>query len=250
MTAETSKLDDGTAAMFEPFEKKNLSARISDQILHLISDQRLSAGDRLPSERDLAIQLGVGRPTLREALSALTLMNVIEIRPGSGVYVSSLEVDTLAEPLEWIFALTESSIVQLFEVRLPLELHAVALASEHAKDADIADLVAHLDDMEAVDSDPAAWDRADSEFHTILAGLSGNPLLRQFVGVVNQLASRARRATYESVDAREATFKEHRVIVEAVASGDATRARSAMEAHLQHARIHLERYAIGEGRES
>ena len=114
---------------FEPIKRSGLAEEISTRLISLIKEKLLQPGDKQPPERELAAMLNVSRPSLREALRALAILNIIEIRQGDGTYVSSLDTELLVEHLDLIFSLDDSTILQLFEVRKIFEPEIAALAA-------------------------------------------------------------------------------------------------------------------------
>ena len=113
---------------FGTLEKEVLPDKIVDRLLTLIKDRQLEPGDRLPPERELAVTMGVSRPSLRAALRALAVMNVIEIRQGSGAYITALEPQQLMAHLDFVFSLNDSTFLQLFDARRIIEVGIAALA--------------------------------------------------------------------------------------------------------------------------
>lgn len=225
--------------MFEALEKDTLPNRIVDSLLGLITEKRLLPGDKLPPERELAQMMNVGRPVLREALRALAVMNVIEIRPGSGAYVSALQPEQLVRHLDFVFSLDNSSIFQLIDARKTLELRTAALAAKQITTEEIAELESYLAQMVANIYDPEKCDEFDRSFHRKIASASRNPILFQFVAVVNQLGGKSRRRSYGLPDALPETFDEHQAIVDALNARDPKAARKAMAYHLDQAELHL-----------
>src|SRR5215207_3743686 len=129
---------------FKQFSRDALAAKIVDSLLEMIREGQLSPGDKLPSERDLATMMKVGRPTLREALRGLALMNVVEIRHGHGTYVTSLEPNLLTEHLDLVFSLDDHTFLDLLDARKVLEVGLVMLAAERITDEELVDLEADL----------------------------------------------------------------------------------------------------------
>ena len=124
-----------TETTFSPLKKQQtVPEAISAEILDLLRQKELKPGDKLPPERELAEMLGVSRPSLREALRALSIMKVIEVRQGDGTYVSALKPEELVEHLEFVFMLDDSTMLQLFEARKIVEV------AEAAGDQATADL--------------------------------------------------------------------------------------------------------------
>src|SRR5437660_2735774 len=123
------------------------------KIREMIVSGRWRPGDRLPREADLAIQLGLSRSSLREAVRALSLVRVLEVRQGDGTYVSSLEPDLLLETTTFAtHLLQDHTVLELFEVRRLLEPAAAALAAVRMDDEGRRQLEAELDRMKAADA--------------------------------------------------------------------------------------------------
>lgn len=235
---------DSSQVVFEKFEKDILPTKIVNSLLTLIKERQLQPGDKLPPERELATMMNVGRPSLRAALRALAVMNVVEIYPGSGTFVSSLEPEKLVERLDFVFSLDDSSILQLFDARKTVELRTVALAATHISDEEIAELKAFLVEMcglAASNHSLASMEleEIDREFHRLIAEASRNPILHRFVSVVNQMAAESRRRTFNMPGATEETLEDHQVIIDALDSHDPELAQQAMLRHLENAEKHL-----------
>ncbi len=144
-----------TAPTYGIVARDVLPERIAARLLSLIAERKLRPGDKLPSERDLAATMQVSRPSLREALRALAMLNIVEIRQGSGTYVSSLKPEVLIEHLDFVFALDDSTFAELLEARQMLEPGLAAAAATRATDEELARLracvsraAAHVDDPE------------------------------------------------------------------------------------------------------
>ena len=119
---------------YEELRKDVLSERIAHSLLNLIKEKQLRPGDRLPPERELAAMMKVSRPSLREALRALQIMNIIDNRQGSGTYITSLEPERLIEHLDIIFTLNDTTYSELFEARKILEAGVAGLAARDITD--------------------------------------------------------------------------------------------------------------------
>lgn len=241
MTSNTT-----SPVVFEAFQKDILADKIVESLLSLITEKRLLPGDKLPPERELAQMMNVGRPALREALRALSVMNVIEIRPGSGAYVSALQPEQLVQHLDFVFSLDNSSIFHLFDARKTLELHTISLAVDNITDEEIAKLENYLAQMAANIDSPEKCDALDREFHKTIAAAAQNPILFQFVSVVNQLGANSRQQSYRLPEALRQTFGEHQAIIDALKLRSAEQAQAAMLNHLNHAEINLRRLLLGD----
>jgi len=232
-------VDNTKPVAFETFEKDVLPERIVKSLLSLIKEKQLLPGDKLPPERELAELMHVGRPALREALRALSIMNVVEVRPGSGTYVTALQPEQLVAHLDFIFALDEPSIFQLFDARKTLELRTVTLAAQNITDDEITELENCLREMVEAADGSERREELDRKFHRIIAIASGNPFLTRFVRVVNRLGIQYRRQADGILGATEQAADDHRAIISALRTGEPELAYQAMLQHLEHAEHNL-----------
>lgn len=206
--------------------------QVAERIQQLIRDQGLGAGARLPAERELAVVLGVSRASLREAFVALEIGGVIDVRSGSGVYITGRD----------ILPVTPEAGPGPFEVlaaRRMIEAEVAAKAARNASDADLDAILAALHEMERTYADPASHEAADRGFHLALARAAGNSALLAVVEYLwNQRGAMAHRLKhhYRTEELGEATLADHRAIFSAVAAGDEAGARQAMRGHLT--RVH------------
>jgi DNA-binding FadR family transcriptional regulator len=163
-----------------------------DRIKQMIVAGELRPGDRLPREADLAARLGLSRNSLREAVKALALIRVLEVRQGDGTYVTSLDPALLMETMGFVLDLhQDASVLEFFEVRRILEPAAAARAALRMPDAEITAMRALLDDL---GPEPSADEQlaSDVEFHRLLAIGSGNRTLASIIESLRQPTYRAR----------------------------------------------------------
>ncbi|MEV0287020.1 MULTISPECIES: FadR/GntR family transcriptional regulator [unclassified Kribbella] len=204
-----------------------------EKIKAMILDGRLKPGDRLPREADLAEQLGISRSPLREAVSVLSMLRILDVRRGDGTYVTSLSPDLLLETIGFIIDFhQDSSILDLFELRRALEPMAAEKAALLMSDDDAAQLLALT---EAVDVDSPVGDVVanDLEFHHRIAAAAGNPVLCSFVDSVagrTQQARIWRGVTQE--DSFAQTQREHRAIALAIGERQPSVAAALSLAHV------------------
>ncbi len=190
-------------------------------------------GDRLPPESGLAAQLGLSRSSLREAVRALTLFRVLDVRRGDGTYVSSLEPRLLMDSIGLVTQLlTDQTTVELFEVRRVLEPAAAAMAAVRIGADQRQRLHQELDRMISARTVEDLVD-ADAAFHRVIAQASGNSVLAALLESLSTQTMRARlwRARTEE-GVLDATRAEHARIYEAVVAGDAELARVVSGAHV------------------
>ncbi|GAA4841558.1 FadR/GntR family transcriptional regulator [Luteimicrobium xylanilyticum] len=204
-----------------------------DKLRGMIASGELQPGQRLPREADLAADLGLSRSSLREAVRALSLLRILDVRQGDGTYVSSLSSESLVDTLSFIADFhQDSSVLDLLEVRRILEPAASARAARRAGPDDVERLRAILAGADA-DSPVEELVAVDVEFHRAVAELAGNPVLASLVESVSSRTHRARTwrgITEEGALAR--TLAEHAAILGAIAVGDADLARAWAEVHV------------------
>jgi len=232
---------------FGIIERRVLSEGIVARLLSLIKQKELRAGDKLPPERELADMMGVSRPSLREALRALSMMNVVEIRQGTGTYVTSLEPGLLVEHLDFVFSLDDSTFVKLFEARKLLEVGMVAMAAQRITDEEIAGLEACLaKSIESVE-DHEAFLQADLELHEKITEAARNPILARMMATTIRLGLASRRRTVEIAGVPEQALRDHRAIVIALKARNPEAARQVMLTHLDNLEQQLKRLTSSEG---
>lgn len=217
------------------------------KIKEMIVTGDLSPGDRLPREADLADRLGLSRNSLREAVKALSLIHVLDVRQGDGTYVTSLEPSLLMSAMEFVVDFhRDDTVLQFLEVRRILEPAATAMAALRMSDDAIADLRLHLDAAaEAPTIDELV--AADLEFHRRIASGSGNVVIGSLLDGLGGPTQRARvwRGLTQT-GAVERTLAEHRAIVDAIAAREPDVARAWSTVHIAGIELWL-REALGSG---
>jgi GntR family transcriptional repressor for pyruvate dehydrogenase complex len=213
------------------------TGRATDQaiakIKELISSGEFSAGDRLPTERELTQQFGVSRSSLREAMRALALVGVLESRVGDGTYVTTLEPELLLTGIGFLSDLARAdSLLEMHQVRRLLEPEATRIATGRLTEDDLSRLEECLHRMETADSEPA-FIEADTAFHRVILEACGNATLSSLIQNLSSGTMRARM--WQSIVARgavEATLASHRSIYNAIVARDADTAAAADLMHL------------------
>jgi DNA-binding FadR family transcriptional regulator len=217
-----------------PIEPRRLYQAVADQLAELISKEEYRSGDRLPTERELARQLGVSRPVVREAMIALEIAGLVEVRSGSGAYVrGDKRLATAA-----VGDLSEIGPFDIFEARLAVEGEVAAAAARHAVAADLAELAEAIEQMRQADEAGRSTKPANQRFHLAVAAAARNPMLLK----VNQLiwAEVPKRGPiWAKIDARRQTrptrIAEHELILRAITERNPDHARAAARAHVQAA---------------
>ncbi|HEY3380682.1 MAG TPA: FadR/GntR family transcriptional regulator [Vicinamibacterales bacterium] len=223
---------DPLADFHEP--PKDSASRIVDYVRDLVVRGGLRPGDRLPAERELAIQLGVSRPTIRAGLKGLAAMGTVTTRHGAGTFINQSPV-LRSEPLNLLAALHGFTREEMYETRRMLEVAGAGLAAERGTPAHISIIADEVTSLFASMEDRRTFLVYDIRFHRAVANASGNPIVAALVEMVSALYYDQRRTTAERAtgpnlrDAAEA----HRRIYLAIRARDAEGAREAMNDHLQ-----------------
>jgi GntR family transcriptional regulator, transcriptional repressor for pyruvate dehydrogenase complex len=218
--------------MLNQINKDVLSNKIVELLIKRIKEKHFKPGDKLPGERDLANTLGVGRSSLREALRILDHMNVLEIRPGLGTFVTSLEIESLIEPIEFTFAMDNTSVLKVFETRKTLELKTVELAAEYITPEETLKLDQLFTKMTDDTQSFEYRESVDREFHALIASASRNPMLYRFVCVVLEALTKKRQESYMLPNASQTANLEHERILKHLKAHQPEEARQAMLDHL------------------
>ncbi|MEV6265425.1 FadR/GntR family transcriptional regulator [Streptomyces sp. NPDC051784] len=204
-----------------------------ERIKEMIVSGALAPGDRLPKESELAAELGLSRNSLREAVRALSLIRILDVRQGDGTYVTSLDPQLLLEALSFVVDFhRDDTVLEFFAVRRILEPAATAMAALRIEDEQLDALEAQLD---ALGTDPSveALVAADLEFHRGIVRCSGNSVLCSLLDGLSGPTTRARvwrGLTQENAVSR--TLYEHRAILAALRDRDAEAARSWATVHV------------------
>jgi GntR family transcriptional repressor for pyruvate dehydrogenase complex len=210
---------------------------VTDEAISKIKDMivrgELAPGSRLPPEKDLAERLGLSRSSMREAVKALEVIRVLDVRRGDGTYVTSLEPKLLLEAISFVVDLhDDDSLLEIFAVRRLLESHATGLAAQRADDDAVAELDAEIGAV-APDTDIEALVEHDVRFHGAIARLAGNDYLASLLESLTSQTVRARvwRGLTQA-GAVERTLDEHRAILDAIADGDVELATATAQVHI------------------
>jgi GntR family transcriptional repressor for pyruvate dehydrogenase complex len=204
-----------------------------EKIKDMIVRGELVPGSRLPPEKDLAERLGLSRSSMREAVKALEVIRVLDVRRGDGTYVTSLEPKLLLEAISFVVDLhDDDSLLEIFAVRRVLESHATGLAAQQASDDEVAALDAEISGV-APDTDIESLVEHDVRFHSAIALLAGNQYLASLLDSLTSQTVRARvwRGLTQA-GAVERTLAEHRAILDAIADHDAELATSIAQVHI------------------
>lgn len=228
----------GTGAVspkIRPVSRTTISDEIVEQIMGLIERGDLKPGERLPSERELCVQFGSGRSSVREALRCLSIIGVLNARVGEGTSVAADSGKFLGKILQWRLITEQQNIHNLMEVRIGLEgLIAAQVAINRTPD-ELRTLKQMLQEMQSAVDNPKHFAVLDLEFHIALAKGSGNTLALDLITMIRGQLSKALARVLVLPNACSLSLEEHKRIVAKIRDRDSEGARGAMHTHLQSA---------------
>jgi len=210
---------------------RNSSDTIALMLAERVLSGDLAAGDRLDSERHLALEFGVSRPMVREALRSLIERGLIEVEPGRGAFVRGDTGPRRFQPLDLEYRRRGTTARQLSEARMMLETEAVALATEHADARDFAFLEVALERLETSKT-PLDRIRNDLNFHAALVAASHNPLIETMFASIQGLSVELMVRSEGDPEIVRKGAPYHRIAYEAIRGRDPIAARAAIQAHL------------------
>lgn len=220
MTARASKR--GTAA-----------EQVVTRVRQMIERGEAHSGDRLPPERELAVQLGVSRPSVRSGLKSLAAMGVVRIRQGAGTFITGGPPALDSQPLSFLAALHGFTRAQMFEARLVLEVAVAGLAAERGAAERVIAISDEITGMFASLDAPDRFLEHDIRFHQAVAATCDNPILVSIVEMISTLFREFRRVSIGRARDLKQSAEEHRLIYQAIRARDPERARRAMDEHLR-----------------
>ncbi|GII96009.1 transcriptional regulator [Sinosporangium siamense] len=229
-----------------PVAVSRLSELVAEQIRDFIVSEDLAENTRLPSERDLAVRFGASRPTVSQALRTLSLMGLVEIRPGSGAYVVHRPDRSMTASVSLMLELDKESVAELAELRLWLETIGVQEAVRRGAGGDLTEVRAAFERLKDGAGSASAWIAADTVFHATVVRRSGNPFLASIYESVHTAVIRYEYDPWIQSEKVPAWLKPsaaakliaiHEPIMQALEQGDE---EAALEAVLRHHEVMLD----------
>ena len=217
---------------FAPVLKESLSDRLARRIRGMIQGGDYEQGDRLPSIMEMARRFGVGHPTIREALKKLETMGYVEIRHGSGVYVTRNDDVLLVASPDFTGTVTRKLLQDLISARMLLELQCVRDAVRHATPEHLGEMRRLLNEAGEHLHDNNVQHTSNMGFHRQIAAASGNAVLAQLIDVLVELFSDEQRFIL-GLFSRERDHQEHLGILAAIEARDEALGVERMRSHLQ-----------------
>jgi GntR family transcriptional regulator, sialic acid-inducible nan operon repressor len=223
----------------EPVQRRKLSQEVLDRLIEAISTAEFPPGSQLPSERELMAMIGVGRPSIREAMQSLQQMGLIKISHGERARVVNptpdVIVDQISNAMIMLLATSPRGLDELKEARLWIEAALVRMATRNASARDLEALEASLRDLKEARGDHARFVGADMAFHGLIADMSGNTLVAAATKGMLVWLSRFKRELVSVRGKERVTLEEHEKIVRAIAAGDGEGAARIMTDHISRA---------------
>jgi GntR family transcriptional regulator, transcriptional repressor for pyruvate dehydrogenase complex len=230
------KTDIATSPIFRPIKLERVSEKVASQLKEAITEGKFRMGDRLPAERELAEQMGVSRPSVREALQQLELLGLIESVHGGGTIVKSLTEKEIQSPIEILLGEDVQKVVELTEVRALLEAWAAKQAANNRTDEELELMQSYLRQMEQDLNKGRVRADIDYKFHTEIAAASHNTIFLHLMQTIHQLVSYSvklnRELLFLAREDQETIFDHHTRVFQAIRNRDSQAAEAAMNEHL------------------
>ncbi|WP_299744725.1 FadR/GntR family transcriptional regulator [uncultured Rossellomorea sp.] len=231
---------------YKRIKPRKIYEEVAEVLIDMIKSGQLKSGDKLDSVQQLAENFQVGRSAVREALSALRAMGLVEMHQGEGTYVREFDSSMLSLPIYIAALMKKDDVKQLLEVRRILEIGAVEAAASRRTDEQLKEIKTALDQMHSA-SDEELGEEADFRFHMAIAKASQNELLTGLMNNVSEMMVTTMRETrrlwlYSKKSTLDRLYQEHQNIYEAIEAKDGQKAQQLMLHHLHSVEEVLMKY--------
>jgi GntR family transcriptional regulator, transcriptional repressor for pyruvate dehydrogenase complex len=213
-----------------PLTRKPLYERLVEHLRAFVVEAGLSAGDRLPSERELAERLGVSRASVRQAIVALEVQGILEVKHGGGTFLRTARVDTL--PLAQLADL-KRRLPDILDARQAIEVKLAELAAERRTESDLAAIAVALETMQQEIDAGATGEQGDHEFHQSVVHAARSELLAEMYALILKDITLSSHETVDQIGAPTTLLAQNRRVGEAIRAGDGPAAAAAMREHLE-----------------
>jgi GntR family transcriptional repressor for pyruvate dehydrogenase complex len=213
--------------------KQSIPDSVSMQIQQLIAKRKLKPGDKLPSQRDLAEQLGIGRPAIREALKRLEAMGIVKVQHGKSSTIEKVDLGTIMGNVGSLLELAPIEVLQLLEAKEIIESQCTELAAQRATENDLAEMKGYLEEMEKNKKNPRVHAEADYLFHFTIVKAANNPFIIEITKVLGKMIEKAIEETAIEDDSvgREKAMRYHRSLYRAIRQKDGKKAADLLHKH-------------------
>lgn len=232
---------------YKKIQPKKIYEQVANELINMIRDGKLQPGQKLDSVQQLAENFSVGRSAIREALTSLRAMGLIELRQGEGTFVRKFEPSDITYPIDQALLMDKDDIVHLLEVRKILETGVAITAAMQHTEKDIANMKSALLDMKEATGNQKLGEQADLNFHMALVKATHNPLLISLMSHVSDLMVEAMKEArriwlFSKVSTLEALYEQHARVLKYVENKEPEQARTAMLDHLNSVENMLKDY--------
>ncbi|RBW69576.1 FadR/GntR family transcriptional regulator [Bacillus taeanensis] len=232
---------------YKQIKRRKINEEVAEVLLEMINKGELKPGDKLDSVQQLAENFQVGRSAVREALSALRAMGLVEMKQGEGTYVREFDPMMLTLPLSTAVLMNETDIIHLLEVRKILEVGAAGTAALRRTDEDLEVMLAALTKMRNGLGNEELGEKADLKFHFAIADATHNPILKGLMSNVSGMMVESMRETrrlwlFSKQTTTERLYQEHLQIYEAIKQQNVTKAQQIIIEHLENVESVLKNY--------
>ena len=206
-------------------------------ILKYIKSNNLRMGDRLPSEREMAEMFSTGRPAIREAIKVLCMMNILEVHPQGGTFISSFSSNSTYDQFKLFLQSGHINMEEIFETRLILETECIALAAKNITDEQLEEIRRNISSVDIENAEEFA--EADRALHNAIYASTGNRALEYLMQTVKMGTVVSQGFTNSFAEVRRIVHNDHLAIYDALCKHDSELSREAMRKHIMHLdRIH------------
>jgi GntR family transcriptional repressor for pyruvate dehydrogenase complex len=218
--------------------KQTISASVSSEIKKLIMMKKLRPGDTLPSQKDLALQLGVGRPAVREAIKRLEAMGIVRVQHGKSTTIEKVDIDNVMLNVSPILELTDTDVLQLLEAKEIIETKCVELAAERATRIELEEMEKHLVDMDRYREDPHKHAVSDFLLHFTIVKSARNPIIIETMKLIGRMIEEAieQTAIEDDLAGRDKARIYHRGIFNAIREKNGKKAVEILHKHSMESR--------------
>ena len=217
-------------------QKETVPEKIIKQFKEMIGSGELKPGTRLPSERALSKMFNVGRPALREALKALSLLGILENRYRNGTFLTENSSQWKIDPLSIMLSIKKGTLIEIFEARASLEVTVAGYAAERRTDKDIETLKSISEKMKKVVDDPDEYVKLDRKFHEALAAAAKNQVILDLIKKLNRLYFDTRSILFQYPEKSgmklSAISDSHEKILQCIIEKDQKKAAQLMQHYL------------------
>jgi GntR family transcriptional repressor for pyruvate dehydrogenase complex len=229
--------------LFREVNSVGIAEIVAAQIQEIIMERHLVPGDKLPAERDLVLLMSVSRNAIREGIGKLVAKGLLETRKGRGTYVAEPTFNKVQESLVLLLQLNQVDLVQLCDVRLLIEPELAGIAASNHKSNDVAPMLTAYKKLRQARLDPSAHVLADLEFHNAIASLANHFTLQAVANVMQEPVVSGMIVGTRLKSAVDFSDKQHKMILDAIVSGNVSAARRAMFDHISYVRDYLTKHS-------